>query len=60
MNKIDRALEMQVIDWLQWSNFNPKDEKMAVLALELIETRRLYTKILEARLEALGQKIDEQ
>lgn len=59
MNKIDRALEMQVIDWLQWSNFNPKDERLAALALELIETRRLYTKILEARLEALGQKIDE-
>lgn len=38
-DKVDRALEMRVIDWLQWSEFpesiakTPDDSDMAQLAL---------------------------
>ena len=42
MNKIDRALEMSVIDWLQWAEFPEHIAKpdMPRLALELIDKRK--------------------
>ena len=55
MDKVDRALEMQVIDWLQWSEFpeslikNPDDSDMAQLALELIQKRKLSYKNLQSK-----------
>jgi hypothetical protein len=45
-DKVDRALEIRVIDWLQWSEFpesiakNPDDSDMAQLALSLISKRK--------------------
>ncbi len=43
MNKVDRALEIQVIDWLQWYEFPEKkvpDVNMPGLTLELIDKRK--------------------
>ena len=68
MNKVDRALEMQVIDWLQWSEFpedigkRPDDSDMAQLTLELMGKRKNYCKELETKLttalELLGEADD--
>lgn len=48
-NKVDRALEMQVIDWLQWHEFpdeKPGEKHISCLALELISKRkRAYDKL---------------
>ena len=53
-SKVDRALEMRVIDWLQWSQFPeslakaPDDSDMAQLTLELIGKRkRAYSHAIE-------------
>ncbi len=45
--KVDRALEIQVIDWLQWAEFSEKYENLARLALELISKRK--AELTEAR-----------
>lgn len=45
MTKVDRALEMQVIDWLQWGKF-PEGNNLPGLALELINKRKQENKRL--------------
>ena len=42
MSKVDRALEIAVIDWLQWAEFPEHIAKpdMPRLALELIDKRK--------------------
>lgn len=39
MTKVDRALEIQVIDWLQWGKFS-EENNLPGLALELISKRK--------------------
>lgn len=43
LTKIDRALECQVIDWLQWGEFEEKlgEPSMPDLALKIISKRKL-------------------
>ncbi len=50
MNKVDRALELQVIDWLQWYDFphDPKNPNIVELALELIQKRKQENEKLRA------------
>lgn len=59
-SKVDRALEVAVIDWLQWTDFNdidhtkynePDHGTKAQLALELISKRKEYTQALESKLK---------
>lgn len=50
MTKVDRALETQIIDWLQWGEFPNHRENLPALALELINKRKKEHKIF---LEAL-------
>ncbi len=41
LTKVDRALEIQVIDWLQWQNFpDGNGENLATLALQLLAKRK--------------------
>lgn len=53
MNKVDRALEIQVIDWLQWCDFPyySNNPNMPELALEFMSKRKKYTKKLEDDIE---------
>lgn len=53
--KVDRALEMQVIDWLQWDEFKEKlgGPDYPALALELIAKRKAYTEALLAERDEL-------
>lgn len=57
MNKVDRALEMAVIDWLQWNEFQPSDKNLPALALELIEKRRQHCKEIEAQADKLVEAL---
>ena len=59
-NKVDRALEMQVIDWLQWGEFPYRLDKpsMPALALELIAKRKAAVKRLEAELAQARAEIN--
>jgi len=52
-SKVDRALEMQVIDWLQWSDFKEVagQKHPAQLALEMISLRKKRVAFLEKELE---------
>lgn len=58
-DKVDRALEMQVIDWLQWGEFDdsllkhPNGEDMAQLTLKLIAKRKAAYEALKAKLAEL-------
>lgn len=54
MNKVDRALEMMVIDWLQWNEFQPSDHNLPALALELISKRKQHCKGLEMQAQMLA------
>jgi hypothetical protein len=64
MNKVDRALERRVIDWLQWSEFpedigkRPDDSDMAQLTLELIGKRKSAYKDLEQKLAIATEALD--
>ena len=55
-DKVDRALEMQVIDWLQWADFADDirkghgDADKATLTLQLIAKRKAANADLERRL----------
>lgn len=57
LNKVDRALELIVIDWLQWNEFPESDGNKPALALELIAKRKAYTAELETKLAEAHQKI---
>lgn len=57
LDKVDRALEMQVIDWLQWSEFGA-DERLAALALELIAKRTAFNESLLKEAEALREALE--
>ena len=49
MTKVDRALEMQVIDWLQWDTFEYlglNERNLPGLALELIAKRKKENELL--------------
>ena len=58
-SKVDRALELQVIDWLQFAEFpesllkTPDDADLAQLTLILIAKRKRYTHELEKKIEEL-------
>lgn len=57
-DKVDRALEIQVIDWLQWSEFpdhlaaSPSDSDMAQLTLQLLSKRKKVNISLQRDIEA--------
>ena len=56
-DKVDRALEIKVIDWLQWSEFpenigkSPDDSDMAQLTLTLLSKRKSAYKEIQKDLE---------
>lgn len=54
--KVDRALEMAVIDWLQWGEFPERLDKPSLpgLALELIAKRKAICNSLLPLIEALA------
>jgi len=60
-DKVDRALELQVIDWLQWSAFpedigkRPDDSDMAELALVLLGKRKRAFETLQAENKRLRE-----
>lgn len=62
-NKVDRALEMQVIDWLQWSEFpeniakRPDDSDMAQLTLTLLSKRKKVFERLQKQNEIYKQAL---
>ncbi len=53
-SKVDRALELLVLDWLQWGE--EFDEQRAALALELIAKRKDYIAELDAEVARLRDK----
>lgn len=57
--KVDRALEMQVIDWLQWNDFVEVKGKpdYPKLALELIYKRKLILRTQEKTIEILREEL---
>lgn len=64
-DKVDRALEMQVIDWLQYAEFSDDirrgygDADKAELALQLIAKRKAaYLRVKEER-DALTARVAE-
>lgn len=64
-DKVDRALEMQVIDWLQWSEFpenigkRPDDSDMAQLTLTLLSKRKEAFKKLREENERLKKLVED-
>lgn len=60
--KVDRALEMQVIDWLQWGEFEERLDKpsMPALALELIAKRKTAFEKLERELAEAKEIMNDQ
>lgn len=62
--KVDRALEIQVIDWLQFGEFeenllkNPDDSDMAQLTLTLINKRKKYCETLEQKLHVAVEALE--
>ena len=65
MNKVDRALELRVIDWLQWGEFeenllkNPDGSDMAQLTLELISKRKKLCNELQKQNEILREALQD-
>jgi hypothetical protein len=61
-DKVDRALEMSVIDWLQFAEFPESlikaqdDSDRAQLTLILIAKRKRYTQFLEEKVERLEKE----
>lgn len=52
--KVDRALEIAVIDWLQWSDAPfENDDRMAALTLELISKRKQELTAAQEKIKAL-------
>lgn len=59
-DKVDRALELQVIDWLQWGEFPDRLDRpsMPALALELIAKRKLAFASLETENLRLSDELN--
>ncbi len=55
-DKVDRACEIAVIDWLQWAEF--PDENKAQLALTMIAKRKAAYQSLQAELDLLKLNSD--
>lgn len=57
MTKVDRALELQVIDWLQWSEFpDNHSDNLPELALWMLNKRKLRNKELSMIIRRLHRK----
>ena len=56
-DKVDRVLELEVIDWLQWGD--EWDENKAALALQLISKRKSAYQALEQKLAVATQALSE-
>lgn len=59
-DKVDRALEMRVIDWLQWGEFEDRLDKpsMPALALDLIAKRKAENDSLRKLAEVYEEALD--
>lgn len=56
-DKVDRALEIQVIDWLQWNEFsNDKGDNLAQLTLTLLATHKKEKAQLRIMTESANTK----
>lgn len=64
MDKVDRALELQVIDWLQWAEFKDDlrpghgDADKAALALQLISKRKVAYDDLKEHADRLADGLE--
>lgn len=60
LTKIDRALECQVIDWLQWGNFEEKigEPSMPELALKVISKRKLALTAEQEKVRKLTEALE--
>lgn len=58
--KVDRALEVRVIDWLQWTEWEEKlgEKHPAELALEMISLRKRYCIEIKAQADMLAEAIE--